>query len=167
MNKIEEYLRKLAFNYKREREIDLNRRGFIASTLSLMGVLFISSTPLLSLAKIREEESDELKLFIANEEDLQVGDSVSFSYPEENDPALLIKIADNEYRAYNIKCTHLMCPVYWEKESHELVCPCHNGFFNVEDGSVISGPPPRGLPSIKLAFKNKEIYAIGIEQAQH
>lgn len=167
MNKIEEFLRKITFNIRRDKELDLNRRGFIASSLSLMGVFFLSSTPLLSLAKKKEEESDELELFIANEGDLSVGDSVGFNYPDENDPALLIRISEKEYRAYNIKCTHLMCPVYWEKESSELVCPCHNGFFNVEDGSVIAGPPPRGLPAIKLKFKNNKIFAVGINQAQH
>jgi arsenite oxidase small subunit len=37
----------------------------------------------------------------------------------------------------------------------------------VEDGSVLAGPPPRALPSIKLKFKNRKIYAVGITQAQH
>jgi arsenite oxidase small subunit len=167
MKKIEEFLRKLSFNIRRDRELDLNRRGFIASTMSLMGVFFLSSTPLMVLSRNRKEEGNESELFLANEGDIEVGETVSFSYPEENDPALLVRISENEYRAYNIKCTHLMCPVYWEKATWQLTCPCHNGFFNVEDGSVIAGPPQRGLPSIKLKFKNKKIYAVGITQAQH
>ena len=167
MKKIEEFLRKLSFNIRRDRELDLNRRGFIASTLSLMGVFFVSATPLAVLSKNRKEEGHESELFIANEKDIAVGDSVPFSYPDENDPALLIRLSDKEYRAYNIKCTHLMCPVYWEKDTGKLTCPCHNGYFNVEDGSVLAGPPPRPLPSIKLKFKNKKIYAVGITQAQH
>jgi arsenite oxidase small subunit len=167
MKKIEEFLRKLSFNIRRDRELDLNRRGFIASTLSLMGVFFVSATPLAVLSKNRKEEEHESELFIANEKDIAVGQSVSFSYPEENDSAILVRISEKEYRAYNSKCTHLMCPVYWEKDTGKLTCPCHNGFFNVEDGSVLAGPPPRALPSIKLKFKNKKIYAVGITQAQH
>jgi arsenite oxidase small subunit len=167
MKKIEEFLRQLSFNIKRDRELDLNRRGFIASTLSLMGIFFVSATPLIALSKRQEEESHESELFIVNEKDLEVGDSVPFNYPDENDPALLIRISEKEYRAYNIKCTHLTCPVYFEKDSHQLNCPCHNGFFSVEDGSVLAGPPPRPLPSIKLKFKNKKIYAVGVTQAQH
>jgi arsenite oxidase small subunit len=167
MRKIEEFLRKLSFNIRRDRELDLNRRGFIASTLSLMGVFFVSSTPLMVLSKNRKDEADDSELFIVNEQDLAVGDSIQFAYPEENDPALLIRISDKEYRAYNIKCTHLMCPVYFEKDTEKLVCPCHHGFFNVEDGSVLAGPPPRGLPSIKLKFKDQKIYAVGITQAMH
>ncbi|MFN7249647.1 MAG: ubiquinol-cytochrome c reductase iron-sulfur subunit [Anaerobacillus sp.] len=165
MKKIEEFLRSLTFNIRRDRELDLNRRGFVASTLSLMGLLFLSSTPLVVLSK--RAETPDLETFIANVGDLAVGDSVTFSYPKEHDPAMLIRIAENEYRAYNIKCTHLMCPVYWEKEEGHLVCPCHHGFFNVEDGSVIAGPPPRGLPTIQLAFKDNGIYAVGITQSQH
>lgn len=167
MKKIEEFLRQLSFNIRRDRELDLNRRGFIASTLSLMGVFFVSATPLVVLSRRKDTEAHESELFIANEKDLAVGDSVLFNYPDENDPALLIKISEKEYRAYNIKCTHLTCPVYFEKDTGHLNCPCHNGFFSVEDGSVLAGPPPRPLPSIKLEFKNKKIYAVGVTQAQH
>lgn len=167
MKKIEEFLRKLSFNIKRDKELELNRRGFIASSLSLMGVLFVSSTPLIALSKNREEEAHDSEVFIVNEKDIAVGQSVSFHYPDENDSAILVRISEKEYRAYNSKCTHLMCPVYWEKDTGKLTCPCHNGFFNVEDGSVLAGPPPRALPSIKLKFKGKKIYAVGITQAQH
>lgn len=167
MRKTEEFLRKIAFNIRRDRELDLNRRGFIASSLSLIGVFFLSSTPLIALSKNRKEEAHHPEVFIANEGDIEIGDSFSFHYPDENDPALLIRLAEDEYRAYNIKCTHLMCPVYWEKEEGHLECPCHNGFFNVEDGSVIAGPPQRPLPSILLKLKDKKIYAVGISQAQH
>lgn len=132
-----------------------------------MGIFFISSTPLLAFSKNKKEESHETELFITKEGELAVGESLPFTYPDDNDPALLIRISEKEYRAYNIKCTHLMCPVYWEKDSGRLACPCHNGFFNVEDGSVLAGPPPRALPSIKLKFKNNKIYATGISQAQH
>lgn len=167
MKKIERFLRMLTFNIRRDRELDLNRRGFIASSLSLMGILFLSSTPLVVLSKKLEKESRDTEVLIAKEGDLTVGDSVTFYYPDENDPALLIRISEKEYRAYNIKCTHLMCPVYYEKEDNKLTCPCHNGFFNVEDGSVLAGPPPRALPSIKLKLKDNGIYATGITQAQH
>lgn len=167
MKKIEDFLKKQTFNIKRSKELELNRRGFIASSLSLMGILFLGSTPLLALSKAKEEESNDKELYLVKEGEIAVGDSFSFHYPDENDPALLIRITEKEYRAYNIKCTHLMCPVYWEKKTKQLTCPCHNGFFNVEDGSVIAGPPPRGLPAIELKFKKGGIYAVGITQAQH
>lgn len=167
MKKIEEFLRRLSFNIRRDKELELNRRGFIASSLSLMGVLFLSSTPLIALSKKKDDEAHEEELFIVNEKNIAIGESVGFNYPDENDPALLIRLSETEYRAYNIKCTHLMCPVYWEKDTGQLNCPCHNGFFSVEDGSVIAGPPPRPLPSIKLKLKNNDIYAIGVTQAQH
>lgn len=128
MKKIEGFLRKLSFNIRRDKELELNRRGFIASSLSLMGVLFVSSTPLLALSKSREEEAHDSEVFIINEKDIAIGESFSFSYPDENDSAILVRISEKEYRAYNSKCTHLMCPVYWEKDTGKLTCPCHNGF---------------------------------------
>ncbi len=165
MKKIEEFLRSLTFNIRRDKELDLNRRGFVASTLALMGVMFLSSTPLVVLSK-RKEPTD-LEMFIANHDQLAIGDSVTFGYPTESDPAMLIRLAEEEYRAYHIKCPHLMCPVYWDKDDGRIICPCHHGFFNVEDGSVIAGPPQRGLPIIDLAFRNDGIYAVGVIQEQH
>lgn len=165
MKKIEEFLRTLTFNVRRDRELDLNRRGFIASTLSLMGIMFISSAPLVVMSK--RHEAPDLEMFIAGHDELAIGDSKTFGYPKESDSALLIRLAEDKYRAYNIKCTHLMCPVYWEKEDGRLVCPCHHGFFNVEDGSVIYGPPPRGLPGIELVFKSDGIYAVGVTPSVH
>lgn len=158
MKKFDQFLQKLIFNIRRDKEIDLNRRGFIGSTLGLIGVMFFSGIPLVGRAK--KDTKNQIK--IANPDELNVGDSKQFTYLDEDEPAMLIRISEEEYRAYNIKCTHLMCPVYYDKPSNEMVCPCHHGFFSVEDGSVIKGPPQRPLPSILLEKRQDGIYAVGM-----
>lgn len=163
MKKLDEFLQKITFNIRRDKEIDLNRRGFIVSSLSLMGMMFISSVPLVahSLKKDQDVGSESVK--IAAHDELQVGDSKPFLYPTEHESALLIRVSDKEYRAYNIKCTHLQCPVYYDKPSNRMACPCHNGYFSVEDGRALAGPPQRPLPSILLAERKDGIYAIGMD----
>jgi ubiquinol-cytochrome c reductase iron-sulfur subunit len=67
-------------------------------------------------------------------------------------PAVLIRGDDGGYRAYSKVCTHAGCPVaLYRHASHELICPCHQSIFDVEDGAKnISGPAPRPLPGLPL-----------------
>lgn len=46
--------------------------------------------------------------------------------------------------AFSVNCTHLGCPVRWENGAQLFMCPCHGGVY-YKDGSVASGPPPKGL----------------------
>ena len=43
-------------------------------------------------------------------------------------------------------CTHLGCIVNWDTEIKKFSCPCHAALFDFH-GNVISGPPPKPLPS--------------------
>lgn len=64
--------------------------------------------------------------------------------------------------SYCLLCTHLGCiPKNWEPENKILVCPCHNGMYDISNGaSVISGPPPAAIPEIKLEKRGEEIWAV-------
>lgn len=158
--KLEKYMREVTLNLRRDRELDLNRRGFIASSLAFLALAVLSSLPFAAKA-LGHRRDEELVVKIAERDALSVGDSVLFHYPDESKPAILVRTEEREYRSYYIKCTHLMCPVYWDKPSGNLLCPCHNGSFSVRDGSVIAGPPTRPLPSIELELRGDGIYAVG------
>jgi Rieske Fe-S protein len=72
----------------------------------------------------------------------------------------------NEAVAYSQKCTHLSCAVYYSAGEQKLVCPCHRGYFSIEDGSVLQGPPPRPLPRIVLENRMEALVAVGVEGEQ-
>jgi cytochrome b6-f complex iron-sulfur subunit len=72
-------------------------------------------------------------------------------------PALIINTPDG-LRAYSAVCTHFACIVKWDPDRGEIVCPCHDGFFNPLDGSVISGPPPSPLESLRVEITDGEIF---------
>jgi Rieske Fe-S protein len=95
--------------------------------------------------------------------DLEVGGVKLFSYPAPEDPCILIHAAPGRFVAYSQKCTHLSCAVYYAKEENRLECPCHEGYFSVEDGSVLQGPPPRALPRITLRRDGNNLVATGVE----
>ncbi len=51
-------------------------------------------------------------------------------------------------KAFSAICTHQGCAV--TKVDGSIECPCHNSRFSIADGSVKSGPAPRGLPSVPV-----------------
>jgi ubiquinol-cytochrome c reductase iron-sulfur subunit len=67
-------------------------------------------------------------------------------------PAVLIRGDDGTYRAFSKVCTHAGCPVaLYRHASHQLICPCHQSIFDVNDGAKnVSGPAPRPLPGLAL-----------------
>ena len=106
-------------------------------------------------------------LAIAGAAETPVGGVKLFSYPGEHDPCILVRTAADTFVAYSQKCTHLSCAVFYEPESRRLECPCHEGYFAVEDGSVLQGPPPRPLPRIVLERRGAELVATGVEILPH
>lgn len=50
------------------------------------------------------------------------------------------------YKAYSNVCTHLGCQLTKVADG-TMDCPCHRSKFSITDGSVVSGPAPRPLPS--------------------
>ena len=100
---------------------------------------------------------------ISAADELDVGGIKLFSYPTTEDPCIMIRTAGGAFVAYSQKCTHLSCAVYFAKEKNRLECPCHEGYFSVDDGSVLQGPPPRPLPRITLKRDGNNIIATGVE----
>lgn len=64
-------------------------------------------------------------------------------------PALVIH-TDSGLRAYSAVCTHFACIVKWNAATGEIECPCHEGYFDPIDGSVLSGPPPTPLAALDV-----------------
>ena len=91
------------------------------------------------------------------------GDSVHFSYPGDDDPAIAVRLPAGRLVAFSAVCTHLSCAVLWIKESGNLECPCHDGVFEPRNGSVVAGPPTRPLTRIRVEERSDGIYATGVE----
>lgn len=66
-----------------------------------------------------------------------------------NEPVILIRVAEDDFRAFSAVCTHLACIVTFRKELQLIWCYCHNGVFDLT-GKNIAGPPPRPLPAYQV-----------------
>ena len=97
---------------------------------------------------------------VARVSEIPVGGSRLFRYPTEEHPAILVRLAENEFAAYSQACTHLMCPVHYQHERRQFYCPCHEGFFSAADGRVLAGPPRRALPRYPVELRHGEIWII-------
>ena len=65
------------------------------------------------------------------------------------EPVILVKAADNDFRAFSATCTHLDCIVEYRKGQQGIWCNCHGGCYDLQ-GRNVSGPPPRPLTPYKV-----------------
>jgi menaquinol-cytochrome c reductase iron-sulfur subunit len=73
-----------------------------------------------------------------------------------NSAAWLRRNNENDFIAFSANCTHLGCPVRWEKEAQLFMCPCHGGVY-YKDGTVAAGPPPKPLTQYKVRVINNKV----------
>lgn len=98
--------------------------------------------------------------------ELQVGESLLFTYPHESERCLLVRTAPDKFVAFSQKCTHLACAVVPEPETNRFHCPCHSGYFDMQTGRPLAGPPRRPLPRIELEIEGERVYAVGVSLEQ-
>ena len=101
---------------------------------------------------------------IASVDDLAVGGAVGFTYPDEHEPCLLVRLNTSEFVAFGQKCTHVACAVIPRPQEGSFYCPCHEGRFDLRTGAPIAGPPRRPLTRIVLDVRGRDIYAVGVEE---
>jgi Rieske Fe-S protein len=152
------------FPYDRGEEAQVTRREFcnflaLTSTALFAGTIGFAAKSVIDGKRAPESFAPQR---ITGAETLSPGSSLNFRYPTEKDTAILIRADDGHYFAYGQKCTHLACPVYYERQRGQMECPCHEGAFDIRTGRVLYGPPPRPLDQILLETREGgEIWAIG------
>ena len=140
----------------------VNRRQF-AKFLVLTSLGMVVGNVWIAIRSAFRREPVLPPLAIAGAAETPVGGVTLFNYPGEHDPCILVRTAAETFVAYSRKCTHLSCAVFYAPGARRLECPCHEGYFAVEDGSVLQGPPPRPLPRIVLERRGAELVATGVE----
>ncbi|HLW64254.1 MAG TPA: ubiquinol-cytochrome c reductase iron-sulfur subunit [Gemmataceae bacterium] len=49
-------------------------------------------------------------------------------------------------------CPHLGCPINWNPEQSQFICPCHGGIFDAK-GERTAGPPPRAMDPLEYEVR--------------
>jgi Rieske Fe-S protein len=131
--------------------------------LSLGSALLAISTWATAFARrfVRKDSADVRLLGPAK--DLEQNGHMLFRYPTAESPCIAIRTPEGKLVAYSQVCTHLSCAVVYEKHENQIVCPCHRGIFDVNQGTPVAGPPTRALPRVRLEQRGDQIYATGWE----
>jgi Rieske Fe-S protein len=99
---------------------------------------------------------------IEDADTLLPGSCLYFNYPTRNDPAVLLRSSEGEYRAYSRRCSHAGCSVDYDPSRRCLSCPCHHGTYDARLGYVMFGPPRRPLDEIVLQVRaGGNVWAVG------
>ena len=124
--------------------------------------MFVGNLWILARARWRRPPPSHPRMVVGRAGEIPVGGAKVFRYPGPDDPCLLLRTSEEDYVAYSQKCTHLSCAVYYARDRNRLECPCHEGYFAVEDGRVLQGPPPRPLPRVLLERQGADLVAVGM-----
>ncbi len=150
------------FPYARDEEAQVTRREFCNFLGLTSAALFVGAA---GFAGKAAWDAREMPAFaparVDGAESLALNSALNFHYPTEKDSAILIRTETGEYHAYGQKCTHLSCPVYYERQHKRLECPCHDGAFDAATGNVLYGPPPRPLDVIEVEMRDGGVWAVG------
>ena len=137
----------------------VTRREF-TKFLGLTSLAFLIGTGAAAGRKLMKRLFGERAASVAvgGVDEIPIGGYKLFRYPTANDPCILLRLKADQFVAFDQKCTHLSCPVYFNAAANQLVCPCHEGFFSAEDGRLLSGPPKRALARLPVSVRNAKVW---------
>jgi Rieske Fe-S protein len=131
--------------------------------MTLGSVLLAAANWIAALAASFLHRAPSGERYIGSASALEQTGSLLFRYPSDGDPCIAVRTPDGKLVAYSQVCTHLSCAVVYNKPENALLCPCHRGAFNVNNGTPTAGPPERPLPRIRVEQRGDRLFATGVE----
>jgi arsenite oxidase small subunit len=172
---------------------DEGRRDFLRYAAVASGVLAVAGVAAVAESVTNAAEATATaaattfpKVLITNVSSLQVNVPVSFNYPLDDEPNLLIKVGqtaqggvgpDSDIVAFSNICQHLgctysflapgatpLCNSTYQAAQPMGYCCCHGSQYNfLEEAKVIGGPAPHPVPMVVLEVDSSgDIYATGM-----
>lgn len=165
-SEIEEENWKQDFPYHKQNATLVGRREF-AKMLTFVSAGLAGGTCLVAAKEhLFPKASIEGSHLVCQVTDIPRGGTRSFVLAGSSIPYILIHLEDGTFKAYEQKCTHLSCSVYYEPGSGHIVCPCHKGYFDAITGEVLAGPPPRRLPRLLVSIQEGSVFVSEEDEAE-
>lgn len=73
-----------------------------------------------------------------------------------SDKLVVTQPTKGEFKAFSAVCTHQACLVGSVTDG-QIVCPCHNSHFSIEDGSPLAGPASKPLGAKKATLAGGQV----------
>ena len=159
----------------------LSRRNFLKLTGSGAAVGTLSLSPLSHAQQSTSQTATGSTTLpyprdvVAKLGELTVNDPLYFNYPDDRSPCVAIRKGrevkggvgpDRDVVAYSTQCTHMGCPVNYDKEAETFKCPCHYSIFDPDNaGQMVIGQATENLPRIILEYDEAEdaILAVSVD----
>jgi len=139
--------------------VPLSRRAFFdvlsRAFLVIWGLAGVGALSAYLKAPERNEASAERMVSVGMLEQLRIGEGRLVRHGVK--PFYVIRTSPERVVAVSAVCTHVRCILEYDRERHGLRCPCHDGRFDLS-GNVISGPPPRALPTYEVSTRAGEVF---------
>ncbi len=135
----------------------MKRRNFLDLLTRFAGTLlggFVLYPVLRYLVPPRVPEAATRRALAAKEDEIAPGAFKIFAFGAQ--PAILIRDAAGDFRAFSAVCTHLGCTVQYRASDKLIWCACHNGLYDLE-GRNVSGPPPRPLERFDVHIAGDDV----------
>lgn len=137
---------------------DLTRKDFLSLTKNVFTAIGLGAfiTPIIAYFYPSElEEIPRDPVSVCNLAELPPGKSQTVQFGRY--PAIVIH-TEAGIKAYSAVCTHFACITKWDETLGQIICPCHEGYFDPLDGSVIAGPPPSPLEALAVEISDDTIF---------
>jgi arsenite oxidase small subunit len=112
---------------------------------------------------------------IAQAAALKIDEPKAFSFPDEASFCQVLKTGravpggvgpDGDIVAFSTQCTHMGCPLTYDKAARTFKCGCHFSIFDPEmQGQMVDGQATENLPRILLEYDEGDdtLYAVAVE----
>ncbi len=141
------------------RPADAGRRRFLALLsrvfLSLWGLGGAGVVGAYLRAPERRDRIAERLVRVGLLEDLRIGEGRLVRHGVT--PFYVVRLDASRVVALSAVCTHVRCILGFDRERRTLVCPCHDGRFDLA-GNVLSGPPPKPVPAYAVSVRAGEVF---------
>jgi Rieske Fe-S protein len=141
-------------------EDEVTRREFVRFLTLASGGFAAANVGIALWASLHSINTGEPRAIVSLDA-VAEGSAHLFDYPTKDDPAILVHLTGGDLRAFSQKCTHLGCVVYFQPDTAQMECPCHEGHFDATTGEVLAGPPQRALGRIDVEVRDGVVWALG------